>query len=88
MDPTDLSHKRIKVMIETPERTIFGNIFKPEKGQRYRLSDHLNSYDRQFICLTDVEIKDRGQHHRVGDKRPFIAVSIAAITYMTPLEED
>ncbi|TLM78473.1 MAG: hypothetical protein FDZ70_04245 [Actinobacteria bacterium] len=88
MDPASVPHKKIRVVVETAERTILGNIFKPEKGERYRLSDHLNSYDRQFICLTDVEIKDRGQTHRVGDRRPFIAISVTAITYITPLEDE
>jgi hypothetical protein len=52
------------------------------------LSDHLNSYDKVFICLSDAEIKDRGQVHRPGEKRPFIAIAVPAITFVTPLEDD
>lgn len=85
---TETGHKRIKVLVETAERTIKGYVYKPVKGEEYRLSDHLNSYDKQFICLSDCEVTDRGQIHRVGDKRVFCAISIAAISYITPLEEE
>jgi hypothetical protein len=80
--------RRIKVMVETAERAIIGYIYKPERGDNFRLSDHLNSYDKVFICLSDAEIKDRGQVHRPGEKRPFIAIAVPAITFVTPLEDD
>lgn len=83
-----MTYRKIKVLVETPERTILGHVHKPESEGERRLSDHLNEYGKAFLCLTDVEIKDRGQHHRVGDKRPFIAISIASICYITPLEDD
>lgn len=82
------SHKRVKVMVETAERAIVGYVSKPARGDGFRLSDHLNSVDTHFICLSDVEIKDRGQAHRPGEKRPFIAIAINAITFITPLEDD
>lgn len=82
------SHRRVRVMVETAERAMIGFVSKPEKGDGFRLSDHLNSVDKHFICLSDVEIKDRGQAHRPGEKRPFIAIAISAITFITPLEED
>lgn len=81
-------HKRIRVLVETAERAMIGFICKPERGEGFRLSDHLNTYDKFFLNLADVEIKDRGQVHRPGEKRKFIAVAIQAITFITPLDED
>lgn len=84
-----MTYRRIKVLVETPERTIIGTVHKPEAGDSsIRLSDYLNDYAKQFLCLTDVEIKERGQQHRVGDKRGFIAIAIGSICYMAPLEDD
>lgn len=83
-----MTYKRIRVLVETAERCFRGHIFKPEKDESFRLSDHLNEYDKQFICLTDVEIADRGQHWRVGDKQAFVAVALNSITYVAPLEEN
>ena len=56
-------------------------------GARLRLSDYLNAYDGQFLCLTDVQIADRGQAWRVADTREFLAVAVASITYVTPLRD-
>lgn len=83
-----MTYRKIQVLVETLERTVVGFIHKPESEGQRRLSDYLNEYDRCFVCLTDVEIKDRGQHHRVGDKRAFIAIALSAICYITPLEDD
>lgn len=81
-------HKRIRVLVETHERSFKGHVHKPVKDGTYRLSDHLNDYDKQFICMTDVEVADRGQHYRVGERLGFVAVAINSITYIAPLEED
>lgn len=86
-----MTYRKIKVLVETPERTMIGLVHKPEAddvGERIRLSDHLNEYGKQFLNLTQVEVKERGQTHRVGDKHDFVAVSIASISYITPLEGD
>jgi hypothetical protein len=39
------------------------------------------------VCLSEVQVVERGQAYRVGDKRDFVAVSKSAITYVTPLKE-
>lgn len=80
--------RRIRVLIETDERCFKGKVCKPARGADYRLSDHLNDYGKQFLCLTDVEIADRGREYRVGERRDFVAISIPSITYVMPLEDD
>jgi hypothetical protein len=78
--------QRIRVIVETAERTMRGYIYKPKVDERYRLSDFLNTYSDKFLRLTNVEILERGQTHRVGDRQDFVAVSVAAITYIAPIE--
>lgn len=85
---TEEQHQRIRVLIETSQRSFKGFVYKPVKDERFRLSDHLNTYGKQFVCLSDVEVSDRGQHYRVGDRQPFVAVQLNAITYLAPLEGD
>lgn len=82
------TYKRIRVLIETAERCFRGFVYVPERDPHFRLSDHLNGYDKQFICLSDVEIGERGQHYRVGEKQAFVAVATTSITYVAPLEDD
>jgi hypothetical protein len=78
-------HELVRVLVETHERVFKGTVYKPVRGDSFRLSDHLNSYDRAFLCLTGVQIADRGQVWRVSDKRDFIAIAVSAIVYLTPL---
>lgn len=82
-----MSHEKILVLIETAERTFRGYVHKPRLQDDFRLSDHLNTYDKQFIALSDVQINERGQQYRAGEKYPFVAVSVAAITFVTPVQE-
>jgi len=81
------AHQRVKVLVETDRRTFIGNVYVPVRDERFRLSDHLNSYDKEFLCLADVRVKDRGQEHRPGEQREFVAVSVSSITYVTPIDE-
>jgi hypothetical protein len=85
-DSTDpAGYEEVRVLVETAERTFRGTLYKPMTG-RYRFSDHLNNYDRQFLCLTNVQITDRGSRDSVGEQHDFIAVSVSAITYVTPID--
>ena len=68
MAEEDAQHRRIYVLIETTERSFKGFLYKPVRDDRFRLSDHLNTYGKDFICLAEAQIADRGQHYRVGDK--------------------
>jgi len=81
------SYEKIRVLVETAERGFKGFIHKPIDDPPMRLSDHLNNHDKDFVCLSDVQVVERGQSYRVGDRRDFVAVSKGAITYVTPLKE-
>jgi hypothetical protein len=86
-DGQDFTHERVRVLVETAERAFKGYVYKPVKDDRYRLSDHLNAFSHKFISLADVQILDRGQQYRAGDKRDFVAIAVSSITYITPLKD-
>jgi hypothetical protein len=77
--------EKVRVIVETAERTFRGNLYRPIVEQGNRLSDFLNEYDRRFLCLTEVAINDRGQTHRPGEKRDFVAISTSAISFLAPM---
>ena len=87
MDPEGREYKKVRVMVETAERTFRGFLFRPADEETQRLSDYLNGYHRPFLCLADVTITDRGQTHRPGDKRDFTAISVSEIQYITPMRD-
>jgi len=78
--------KKIRVLVETSERSFKGFLHKPRNTEDQRLSDWVNTYGDKFMRLSDVEITDRGLHYRVGEKVQFCAVAVSAITYIIPLE--
>jgi hypothetical protein len=84
----DNEYERIRVIVETNERSFRGFLYKPIINSTHRLSDHLNEYERPFLCLSDVSVNDRGQTYRSGDKRDFVAISVASITFVAPMRDD
>lgn len=82
-----MTHEQIRVLVETAERTFRGTVHKPIVDDTYRLSDHLNSYDKKFLCLSDVMINERGQEYRAGKTHEFVAIALTAITYVSPIED-
>lgn len=82
-----MEHEKIRVVVETEQRTFRGFIHKPIKDASFRLSDHLNSHQGRFIALSDVTINERNQQYRAGDRRDFVAISISSISYLAPIEE-
>lgn len=83
-----MTYERVRVLVETNERSFRGYVHKPVKDDKFRLSDHLNTLGNQFLCLTDVKINERGHQYRAGEQADFIAVSLSAITYVQPLAEE
>jgi hypothetical protein len=61
------NYERVRVLVETAERAFKGYLHKPVREPAYRLSDHLNEHDKDFVCLSDVQVLERGQAYRVRD---------------------
>ena len=78
--------KRHRVFVETGQRNFKGDLYQPTQSGE-RLSDYINTYDREFLCLTNVEIADRGMEYRVLMRADFVALSVNSITFIMPLEE-
>jgi hypothetical protein len=79
--------ERVRVIVETAERSFRGFLYKPIVDENHRLSDYLNDFDRPFLCLSDVAVTDRGQTHRPGEKRDFVAISTSAISFIAPMRD-
>jgi ApbE superfamily uncharacterized protein (UPF0280 family) len=80
--------RKVSVLVETEQRAFRGVVHQPVTPERQRFSDYINTYPYAFLCLTDVQVTERGQHYRVGDKQEFAAIAVSAITYITPLSEE
>jgi hypothetical protein len=79
-----VEHRDERIRVETDRYAITGVLRLPRDGYRSRLTDYLNSADRAFVALTDVEIVpfDGGETQR----RPFLAVSLNHVVLAMPLD--
>jgi len=81
-------YERVRVIVETAERTFRGYLYRPVPSDNQRLSDYLNEYERPFLCLADVSVNDRGQTHRPAEKRDFVAIATSAICFLAPMRPE
>ena len=79
-----MEHRDERIVIETDRYRITGMLRLPRDGYRSRLTDYLNSSERAFLALTDVELVpfDGGETQR----RPFLAVSLGHVVLAMPLD--
>jgi hypothetical protein len=78
--------EKILVLVETAERTFRGYIHKPVREPNYRLSDYLNDTTKTFISLSQVRVNERGQQHRPGEDREYVAIAVGSIVYIAPVD--
>ena len=70
-----------KVIIQTPQQTIHGNIFvRPEQ----RLKDEVNGGE-SFLAVTDAQVLDLSG--KVLHKADFLLINREQITWIIPLDE-
>ncbi len=81
-----MEHRDERIVIETDRYRISGVLRLPRDGYRSRLTDYLNSSERAFLALTDVELLpfDGSEPQR----RPFLAVSLSHVVLAMPLNGD
>jgi hypothetical protein len=79
-----MEHRDERIMVETDRYRITGLLRLPRDGYRSRLTDYLNSSERAFVALTDVELvpHDGG----TPNKCDFLAVSVNHIVLAMPLD--
>jgi hypothetical protein len=77
--------RRERIRIETQRHDIEGTLQLPHEGYRSRTTDFLNAHERDFLALTDVEVRwlDSSQppeHHE------FLALAVRQIVLVIELE--
>jgi hypothetical protein len=86
MADTDAMHyRRERVRIETQRHEIEGTVQLPSEGYRSRTTDFLNAHERDFLALTDVEVRwlDGG---REPERHDFLALAVPHIVLVLELE--
>jgi hypothetical protein len=80
-----VDHRDERIVLETSRYRISGVLRLPRDGYRSRLTDYLNSSERAFLPLTDVEIIPL-EGERRSERRPFLALSIRQIVLAMPAD--
>jgi hypothetical protein len=75
-----MEQRQERVLLETSRHRIAGSLTLPRDGYRSRVSDLLNSSERDFISLTDVTI-ELIDHPGQGTLHDFIAISRHQIVF-------
>jgi hypothetical protein len=83
-----MNSRPLRILVETPRYRIVGTLVLPRDGYRSRLSDFLNSSDRDFISLTDVSMEALDAEGRAGRavEHEFITVSRQHIVLATTVD--
>jgi hypothetical protein len=83
-----MNSRPLRILVETPRYRIVGTLVLPRDGYRSRLSDFLNSSDRDFISLTDVSMEalDAQGHAGQAVTHEFITVSRGHIVLATTVD--
>ena len=79
-----MEQRRQRVELETDRHKVTGTMTLPGDEHHGRLSDVLNSRERDFIALTDVVIEPVGGGE--VERRQFTAVSRRHITLVSEIE--
>lgn len=85
-----MQHRSERVLLETSRYRLSGLLTLPRGGYRSRMSDFLNSSERDFISLTEVTVEALGEDGKTGEvtQRDFVAVSRQHIILATTLDGD
>ena len=82
-----MEHRDERIIVETDRHRITGLLRLPADGYRSRLTDFLNSSERAFLALTDVEVTSLQGTPRV-EQRDFLALSLRHIVLAMPDDGD
>jgi hypothetical protein len=75
-----------RIVLETVDERIVGDLTMPREGYRSRLSDYLNQGDLDFIPLTNVELSSLDG--ATAANREFVAVARSHVRFAYPLAGD
>ena len=77
--------RRERVRIETQRHEIEGTLQLPNEGFRSRTTDFLNAHEREFLALTDAEVRWLDSSRKT-ERHEFLAVAIRQIVMVLELE--
>jgi hypothetical protein len=72
-----------RIVLETEQHRIIGDLHLPREGYRSRLSDYLNRGDDHFVPLANAEIRSLNGGGR-SEERGFLAVARNHVTLAYP----
>src|ERR1044072_4869431 len=79
-----MHYRRERVRIETQRHEIEGTVQLPSEGYRSRTTDFLNAHERDFLALSDLEVR-----WLTGDRPPesheFLALAVPHIVMVVEL---
>jgi hypothetical protein len=81
---TDMHYRHERVRIETQRHEIEGTVQLPSEGYRSRTTDFLNAHEREFLALTDVEVRWLGGA-RAPERHDYLAVAVPHIVMVVEL---
>jgi hypothetical protein len=76
--------RRERVRLETARHEIEGVLQLPAEGFRSRTTDFLNAHDREFLALTDVEVRWLAGD-RAAERHEYLAVALPHIVMVVEL---
>ncbi len=76
-----------RVVLETRQHRIVGDLHLPREGYRSRLSDYLNRGDDHFVPLSNAQISSLNGSG-VSAERDFVAVARDHVTLAYPASDD
>jgi hypothetical protein len=79
-----MHYRRERVRIETQRHEIEGTVQLPSEGYRSRTTDFLNAHDREFLALTDVEVRWPAGG-RAPERHEYLAVGVPHIVMVVEL---
>lgn len=80
-----MDHRDTRIIAETDRYRITGVLRMPRDGYRSRLTDYLNSSERAFLALTDVEVAGLDGDGS-AERHEFLALSLRHIVIAMPAD--
>ena len=84
-DTAGMHVRRERVRIETDRHEIEATLQLPNEGFRSRTTDFLNAHEREFLALTEVELR-RLDGSRAPERHDFLALAVRHVVLVVELE--
>jgi hypothetical protein len=84
-DTPPMHFRRERVRIETQSHDIEGTLQLPNEGYRSRTTDFLNAHEREFLALTDADVRWL-DGSRAPERHEFLALAVRQIVLVVELE--